>query len=369
VHDEKVDGFVHNVIDLTENLQDQDKTVLSSMKKFLVEHQKFLKEDGVENTNSDGTYGELPANPSVKDLNAYINASSKSVATQAFKAFAPGLIVPENLKLYLSESNPNSLKINVNIKVKRGESLQKVFALVGDKVNKVSGIDEKALKENIKELHKSFPEIDIQIDSTLTRKSKNGKLAVEARVHGYQIFLGDIQGKKPAKKSDYEIHANVKDLNRFVRQAVEKQFGKEQLVFSNSWTIDYLINTYKIAIKGFIKLDDFKGLNIYWKDSNTIDISAKWRFKIEWPWLGTRYAYATTKIFLNRTMMKEDNSVKVTPEIQLQLGSGWAPQVPNVRWLPTSIVNRFFSRAAKWVIGTGISQTFNYFEKEINKMV
>ncbi|MCO4784125.1 MAG: hypothetical protein KC646_17505 [Candidatus Cloacimonetes bacterium] len=369
VHDEDVDGFVTNMLDLAQNIQDSKSTVFSSVKSFLINHQKFLKEEGIKNTNSDGSYGELPQNPSVSDLNSYINASSSSVAKMAFAALAPGLIVPEKVEVFLSESNPDQVKIRAHIKVKRGDSLKKVLSIVGDNVKGISGVDQKALKENIKTLHGNFPELEVKLNATMTRSLKNGKLSVEPAVHGYQIFLGGLQNRRPAKKTDFEVHADIKDINKFVKQAVEKQFGAEQKVFAKSWTIDYLINTYTIGVKGFIKLYNYKGLNIYWRSKDTLDISAKWRFKIDWPWIGTRYAYATTKIFLKRSMLTEPNAIRVTPEIQLQLGNGWAPQVPNVKWLPTGIVNKFFNKASKWVIGTGISKTFGFLEKEINKMI
>ncbi|PCJ21346.1 MAG: hypothetical protein COB02_01805 [Candidatus Cloacimonadota bacterium] len=369
VHDEKVDGLVDNLIDLASNLQDKNKNIHNSMKNFLISHQKFLDDNDITNTNSDGSYAKLPSNPSTKDLNSYINANSDSVAKIALQALAPDLITPKHFKLYLDESNPNSIRLDADLKVSRGKSLQNILSFLGDQTKGVKGLDSDKLKDNIKTIHKSFPEINLQIDATLERNFKNNKIGVQPTIHGYQLFLGKTPIQKPVKTSDFEIHLNVKDLNKLFKQAIEKQFSKEEKIFSNSWTLNYLLGKKTFSIEGYIGLQSFDGLNNHWRNKDTLDLSAKWRLKIDWPLLGKRYAYATTKIFLKREMMKETNSVRVTPEIQLVLGDGWAPQVPEVSWLPTKIVNSFFSKVTKWVIGKGVAKTFDFLEHKLNKII
>lgn|GEM_PF-1003767 len=369
VHDEKVDEMVASLVDLVSEIKEGRRDLYSSVRSFLIRHEEFLKKEGIENTNSDGSFGELGTNPTHSEVNRYINANANSILTQALSAVVPDLVLPLKTKLSFIPGKPNHVKIDTRFRIIRGKGIEKVFSFLSQQAQFVKGLDRETLEKNLKKLHRNFPEIDFDVQATLERRIEGGKPKVIPVVHGYRLVLGKMKNRLPSKSSPYEIHASTTSLNQFVEDAIEGQFGEYQKVFSKSWTIDYLINSTTISIAGYIKLYDFKGLNIYHREDGTLDISAKWKFKINWPWLGNRYAYATTKIFLKRTMLQEPNSVRVKPKIQLVLGSGWAPQVPDVSWLPTGLVNKGFEKASKWVIGTGIEKTFHFFAEQLNELI
>ena len=369
VHEEQVDGLVKSLIDLVGDLKSPQKDLYSSVRKFLINHEKFMLKEGIGNSNSDGSFGQLGSNPSLSDVNAYINANANSVLTHALNAVMPDLVLPVKTRLKFLPGNGNKVSVDTRFKIKKGKGITEVFKLLSKQTELVNGLDRKVLERNLKKLHRNFPEIDFDVQATLERRASGGKIKVVPVVQGYRLMLGAFKKELPAKTSPYEVHANTQSLNKFVKDALEGQFGKYQKVFSKSWTIDYLIDDFTISLKGYIKLHDFKGLNIYHRHDGTLDISAKWAFKINWPWIGNRYAYATTKIFLKRTMLTEPNSIRVKPEIQLVLGSGWSPQVPNVSWLPTGIVNKAFDKVSKWVIGTGVEKTFYFLSEQLNELI
>ena len=102
-----------------------------------------------------------------------------------------------------------------------------------------------------------------------------------------------------------------------------------------------------------------------------MDITLEWELVLDWPVLGRRYSYLTSRMEVIRTMSETPNFMMVSSTIQLGLGSGWYPPEDE---LPKGGMPKYlggtssswYAKAARWLIGTGIESTFKYWGEKLN---
>ncbi|MBT3784971.1 fibronectin type III domain-containing protein [bacterium] len=146
-------------------------------------------------------------------------------------------------------------------------------------------------------------------------------------------------------------------LDILLQTKVESMFGVETKVFEKE------IMGQKII--GYMRLNQYRGLNNYWKSDDSLDLSMEWELVLDWPVAGRKYYYGTSLVELKRTMAPEKNMMILDTNMTLGMGQGWHP--PQETGLKAAAMRKFFNNAMRWVLGKGIESTFKVWGKKVNE--
>jgi hypothetical protein len=184
----------------------------------------------------------------------------------------------------------------------------------------------------------------------------------------FQALYSEDEGGDPLAPKTLGSTVITKDvdlppLDVFIQLKLESLFGVETKIFEKVIAGQKLI--------GYLRLHDYKGINRYWTRSDGLDITVEWELVLDWPVLGRRYSYLTSRMEVVRTMSSTPSYMLVSSTIQLGLGSGWYPpedELPGSR-LPSYLggtSDSWYAKAARWLVGSGIESTFRFWGEKLN---
>jgi len=161
----------------------------------------------------------------------------------------------------------------------------------------------------------------------------------------------------PMAPSMIEKKVEHSKLDILLQTKLESMFGMETKIFEKE------IMGKKII--GYLRLNQYRGINTYWKGDDSLDISMEWELVLDWPIVGRKYYYATSMVDVKRTMATEKNMIILDSQMTLGMGQGWQP--PEEEGLKNTMMRKFFGKAMQWVLGKGIESTFKFWGKKVNE--
>lgn len=175
----------------------------------------------------------------------------------------------------------------------------------------------------------------------------------------YSLDSNNSEKEELSTPSLIEKKVEHSKLDILLQSKVESMFGMETKIFEKE------IMGKKII--GYLRLNQYRGINTHWKGEDSLDLSMEWEMVLDWPVVGRKYYYATSMVDIKRTMADEKNMMIMDSRITLGMGQGWQP--PAEEGLHSSVMGKFAGKAMQWVLGKGIESTFKFWGKKVNEVL